>query len=37
MQPKKLEIAKQMLLKGLDMQFICEMTGLSEAKINALK
>ena len=36
-QPEKLEIAKQMLSKGLDMQFICEMTGLSEAKINALK
>ena len=29
--------AKQMLSKGLDMQLICEMTGLSEAKINALK
>ena len=37
MQARNLEIAKQMLSKGLDMQFICEMTGLSEAKINALK
>ena len=33
---EKLEIAKQMLSKGLDMQLICEMTGLSEAEINAL-
>ena len=31
------EIAKQMLSKGLDIQFICEMTGLSKTKINALK
>jgi predicted transposase/invertase (TIGR01784 family) len=37
MQARNLEIAKQMLSKGLDMQFICEMTGLSEAKINALQ
>ena len=37
MQARNLEIAKQMLSKGMDMQFICEMTGLSEAKINALK
>ena len=37
MQQEKLGIAKQMLSKGLDMQFICEMTGLSEAKITALK
>ena len=29
--------AKQMLSKGLDIQLICEMTGLSKAKINALK
>jgi predicted transposase/invertase (TIGR01784 family) len=36
-QDMKEEIAKQMLSKGLDMQLICEMTGLSEAKINALK
>ena len=36
-QQEKLEIAKQMLAKGLDIQLICEMTGLSEAKINALK
>ena len=34
---RELEIAKQMLFKGLDIQLICEMTGLSEAKINALK
>ena len=33
---ERFEIAKQMLSKGLDMQFICEITGLSEAKINAL-
>ena len=36
-QTRNLEIAKQMLLKGLDIQLICQMTGLSEAKINALK
>ena len=36
-QQEKLEIAKQMLLKGLDMQLICEMTGLSKKRINALK
>ena len=36
-QQEKLEIAKQMLLKGLDIELICEMTGLSKVKINALK
>ena len=35
-QQEKLEIAKQMLLKGLDMQLICEMTGLSEQRIGSL-
>ena len=34
---RELEIAKQMLLKGLDIELICEMTGLSKVKINALK
>ena len=34
---EKLEIAKQMLAKGLDIELICEMTGLSKTKINALK
>lgn len=34
---EKLEIAKQMLSKGVDMQFICEMTGLNKTKVNALK
>ena len=34
---RELEIAKQMLLKGLDIELICQMTGLSKAKINALK
>ena len=33
---RELEIAKQMLLKGLDMQLICEMTGLSEQRIGSL-
>jgi hypothetical protein len=32
-----LEIAKHMLSKGVDMQFICEMTGLNKTKVNALK
>ena len=36
-QARNLQIAKQMLSKGLDIQLICEMTGLSEAEINALK
>ena len=31
------EIAKHMLSKGVDMQFICEMTGLNKTKVNALK
>ena len=35
-QQEKLEIAKQMLSKGLDMQLICEMTGLSEQRIGSL-
>ena len=35
-QQEKLEIAKQMLSKGLDMQLICEMTGLSEQRIRSL-
>ena len=34
---EKVEIAKHMLSKGLDMQFICEITGLSKTKVNALK
>lgn len=34
---EKLEIAKQMLSKGVDMQFICEITGLNKTKVNALK
>ena len=34
---RELEIAKQMLLKGLDIELIFQMTGLSKAKINALK
>ena len=29
--------AKQMLSKGLDMQLICEMTGLSEAEVKRLQ
>ena len=33
---EKLEIAKQMLSKGLDMQLICEMTGLSIEKLEQL-
>ena len=35
-QQEKLEIAKQMLAKGLDIQLICEMTGLSEERIRSL-
>ena len=35
-QQEKLEIAKQMLAKGLDIQLICEMTGLSEQRIRSL-
>ena len=34
---RNLEIAKHMLSKGVDMQFICEMTGLNKTKVNALK
>ena len=34
---EKLEIAKQMLAKGLDIEFICQMTGMSKTKLNALK
>ena len=34
---EKSEIARNMLSRGLDMQLICEMTGLSEAEIGALK
>ena len=33
---RNLEIAKQMLAKGLDIQLICEMTGLSEQRIRSL-
>lgn len=31
------EVAKRMLAKGLDIQLIAEMTGLSVARINRLK
>ena len=34
---KAVEIARKMLLKGLDMQNISELTGLSPAEIEALK
>ena len=37
MQPEKLEIAKQMIEDGEPMDKIQRWTGLSEAKINALK
>jgi DNA repair protein RadC len=33
---EKLEIAKQMLAKGLDIELICEMTGLSKQRICSL-
>ena len=36
MEARNLEIAKQMLAKGLDIQLICEMTGLSEQRIRSL-
>ena len=35
--PRAVEIARKMLLKGLDMQNISELTGLSHAEIEALK
>ena len=37
MQQEKLKIARQMLSKGLEMQLICEMTGLSREKIEQLQ
>ena len=37
MEQEKLEIAKNMLKKGLDVALICEMTGLSEEQINQLQ
>jgi predicted transposase/invertase (TIGR01784 family) len=33
---RELEIAKQMLAKGLDIELICEMTGLSKQRICSL-
>ena len=36
MQQEKLKIAKQLLSKGLEMQLICEMTGLNREKLEQL-
>jgi hypothetical protein len=33
----KIEVAKKMILKGIDIPTISEMTGLTETEINSLK
>ena len=34
---RDLEIAKNLLSKGVDSAFICEVTGLSKEKVSALR
>ena len=37
MEKRNVEIAKNMLKKGLDVALICEMTGLSQAQLEQLQ